>query len=109
MPFACIYVPNFSVAAVLRAEPELKTRAGVIHSRAVALGLEANVAIASNPDTAVLAARGLCATGSCGAGATARAAVTVIPPGKEAEQLGSLPVEVLFTDREDADGKKSAS
>src|SRR5439155_2126499 len=65
--------------------------AGVIHSRAGALGLEANVAIASNPDTAVLAARGLCATGSCGAGATARAAVTVIPPGKEAEQLGSLP------------------
>src|SRR5215472_8509249 len=26
MPFACIYVPNFSVAAVLRAEPDLATR-----------------------------------------------------------------------------------
>src|SRR6201998_3676170 len=26
MPFACIYVPNFSVAAALRAEPELATR-----------------------------------------------------------------------------------
>ena len=27
MPFACIYVPNFPVAAVLRAEPELRTQA----------------------------------------------------------------------------------
>ncbi len=27
MPYACIYVPNFPVAAVLRAEPELRTRA----------------------------------------------------------------------------------
>ena len=27
MPFACIYVPNFPVAAALRAEPELQNRA----------------------------------------------------------------------------------
>ena len=27
MPFACIYVPNFPVAAALRAEPELRARA----------------------------------------------------------------------------------
>src|ERR1700690_4244035 len=27
MPFACIYVPNFPVAAALRPEPELKPRA----------------------------------------------------------------------------------
>ena len=27
MPYACIYVPNFSVAAVLRSEPELRLRA----------------------------------------------------------------------------------
>ncbi len=27
MPFACIYVPNFPVAAALRAEPELQTHA----------------------------------------------------------------------------------
>ena len=47
------------------------------------LGLETNVAVASNPDTAVLAAHGF-------------AGVTVIPEGKEAEQLGSLPVEVLW-------------
>jgi len=179
MPFACIYVPNFSVAAILRAEPELKTsavaviegkppleriiavnerarRLGIapgmtkaqaelcegltlrlrsplqessahaalldcaqsfspraedaardtalldlagmeslfgslpeisraIHNRAAALGLEPNVASASNPDAALLAARGF--TG-----------VTVIASGKEAEQLGVLPAEVLFAE-----------
>ena len=30
MPFACIYVPNFSVAAALRSVPELKTHAVAI-------------------------------------------------------------------------------
>src|SRR5580692_4951705 len=189
MPFACIYVPNFPVAAALRCEPELRTCAvgilegkppletilavnekaagmGIalgmtkaqaelcaelalrprsalqesaahaalldcaqsfspcvedaacdtalldlagmesllgslpeisraIHTRAAALGLEANVAVASNPDAAVIAARGLC---SCGAGTPARVGVTVIPEGKETEQLGPLPVEVLFAD-----------
>jgi protein ImuB len=55
------------------------------------LGLDGNVAVASNPDTAVLAARGF-------------GGVTVIPPGQEAESLGSLPVEVLFGDR--IEGKK---
>lgn len=51
--------------------------------RASDLGLEANVAVASNPDAAILAARGF-------------SGVTVIPPGKEAEQLASLAVEVLL-------------
>jgi protein ImuB len=51
--------------------------------RASDLGLETSVAVAGNPDTAALAARGF-------------SGVTVIPEGKEAEQLGSLPVEVLF-------------
>jgi protein ImuB len=51
--------------------------------RASDLGLEANVAVASNPDTAVLAARGF-------------SGVTIIPAGKEAQQLGSLPLDVLF-------------
>lgn len=51
--------------------------------RACDLGLEANVAVASNPDAAVLAAHGF-------------SGVVVIPEGKEAEQLGNLPVEVLF-------------
>ncbi len=180
MPFACIYVPNFPVAAALRAEPELTTHALVIlegkpplektiainehaarmgiapgmtksqaefcaelalrprsalqessahaalldcaqsfspcvedaacdtalldlagleslfgslpdisravHARAAALSLEVNVAIASNPDAAMLAARGF-------------PGVTIIPAGQEAEQLGSLPTEVLFADQ----------
>jgi protein ImuB len=51
--------------------------------RASHLGLESSVAVAGNPETATLAARGF-------------SGVTVIPEGKEAEQLGSLPVEVLF-------------
>jgi protein ImuB len=177
MPFACIFVPNFPVAAVFRAEPELRSRAvaifegkpplekvfavnesagrvgimpgmtkaqaelcseltlhprsplqeSVAHAalldcaqsfspcvedaaadtaildlagmeslfgmlpeiahnlfrRTADLGLDANVAVASNPDAAVLAARGF-------------SGVTVIPSGQEAESLGSLPVEVLF-------------
>jgi protein ImuB len=55
-----------------------------IARRASDLGLEVNVAVAFNADTAMLAAHGF-------------SGVTVIPEGKEAEQLGSLPVEVLFT------------
>ncbi len=51
--------------------------------RASDLGLESNVAVASNPDTAIIAARGF-------------SGVTLIPQGKEAEQLGGLPIEVLF-------------
>ena len=52
------------------------------------LGLECRVAVAANPDAAILAARGF-------------SGVTVIPEGKEAEQLGSLPVEVLFAGKRD--------
>jgi protein ImuB len=51
--------------------------------RASDLGLESNVAVAANPDTAVIAARGF-------------SGVTLIPHGKEAEQLGGLPIEILF-------------
>jgi len=180
MPFASIYVPNFPVAAALRAEPELQARAlaifegkpplekiiavnekagrlGIspdmtkaqaelcselalrprsplqesaahaalldcaqsfspcvedsvcdtalldlagmeslfgslpeisraISQRAAALGLAAHIAVGPTPDAALLAARGF-------------AGVTVIPAGKEAEYLGSLPVEVLFAER----------
>src|SRR3984885_5771584 len=190
MPFACIFVPHFSVAAVSRAEPELRAlalaifegrppmekvfavnesanRAGITpgmtraqaelcseltlrpRSRlqesvahavlldcaqsfspcvedaaadmalvdvegmeslfgslpgigrslfrcAADLGLDANIAVASNPDAAVLAARGF-------------SGVTVIPSGQEAESLGSLPVEVLFAGRgagEEREGKQ---
>jgi protein ImuB len=47
------------------------------------MGLEANVAVASNPDAALLAARGF-------------PGVTLIPDGREAERLGELPMDVLL-------------
>jgi len=53
-----------------------------LKQRASELGLEANVAVASNPDAAIHAARGF-------------AGITLIPPGKQAECLGPLPVDVL--------------
>jgi protein ImuB len=187
MPFACIYVPNFPVAAALRVEPELQAHAlailegkpplekiiavdekaarvgmapgmtkaqaelcpelalrsrsrlqesaahaalldcaqsfspcvedaacdtalldlagmesllgslpeisRAIGNRAAALGFKANVAVASNPDAAVLAARGF-------------PGVTVIPLGKEAERLGPLQTAVLFTNRHEHEGDR---
>jgi protein ImuB len=75
-----------------------------IHHRATTLGLDANIAIASNPDAAMLATRGL-----CGAGAPARVCVAVIPAGKEAGYLGTLPVAVLFPDRLEGEEQKEAT
>jgi protein ImuB len=56
--------------------------AAALARRAVERGLEASVAIASNLDTAVHAARGF-------------AGVSVIPYGDEAKYLGSLPLTLL--------------
>ncbi|MFI5102040.1 MAG: hypothetical protein ACHP9V_01580 [Terriglobales bacterium] len=47
------------------------------------MGLEANIAVAANPDAALLAARGF-------------PGVTLIPKGREGERLGDLPVDVLL-------------
>jgi protein ImuB len=47
------------------------------------MGLEANIAVATNPDAALLAARGF-------------SGVTLIPEGREARQLGELTVDVLL-------------
>jgi protein ImuB len=58
--------------------------------RAFDLGLTANVAIAANPDTAVIAARGI-------------RGVTVIPEGKESECLGNLPVELLVPGEQESE------
>jgi protein ImuB len=52
-------------------------------SRVSAVGLEANIALAANPDAALHAARGF-------------NGVTVIPSGKEAQRLGMLPLPVLL-------------
>jgi protein ImuB len=69
--------------------------ARAIYHRALTLGLEANIATASNPDAAMLAARGF-------------SGVTVIPTGKEAERLGPLSIEVLFADQLEDEQKKEA-
>lgn len=50
--------------------------------RALELGLDAQIAVASKIDASILAARGL-------------SGITVIPTDKEAEVLGNLPVDVL--------------
>jgi len=54
-----------------------------IAQRVLQMGLEANIAVASNPDAALLAARGF-------------SGVTLISDGHEAERLGDLPVDVLL-------------
>src|SRR5580698_3789249 len=58
--------------------------------RAFDLGLTANVAVAANPDTAMLAARGF-------------RGVTVIPEGKESKRLGNLPVELLLIELQESE------
>jgi nucleotidyltransferase/DNA polymerase involved in DNA repair len=60
------------------------------------LGLEANVAVAANPDTARFAARGF-------------PGVTVIPEGKEAERLGNLPLDVLVPELASPDPSNEAA
>jgi protein ImuB len=75
--------------------------ASALHHNARTLGLEAHIATASNPDAAMLAARGF-------------SGVTVIPAGQEAERMGSLPVEVLFADclgssEKESEPKKAAN
>jgi protein ImuB len=68
------------MASLFGTLPEI---AGNVFRRAADLGLDANVAVASNPDAAALAARGF-------------SGVTVISSGQEGGALGPLPLEVLF-------------
>lgn len=61
-----------------------------IYRRAWQMGLETNVAVASTLEAALLAAHGF-------------SGVTVVPARKEAQCLGSLPIEALFADESDAE------
>src|SRR6266849_7161870 len=54
-----------------------------LERRVSQIGLEANIAVAANPDAALLAARGF-------------PGVTLIPEGHEAGRLGDLPVDVML-------------
>jgi len=69
--------------------------ARALFERALTLGFKPNIAVASNSDAALLAARGF-------------SGITVIPAGKEVEHLGALPVTVLFAEQLDADQKDEA-
>ena len=82
----------FGMESLLGPLPEI---ARALRCRASDLGLETNVAVAANPDAAVLAARGF-------------SGVTVIPSSQEADRLGSLSTEVLFADRLEGEEKKEA-
>jgi protein ImuB len=57
--------------------------AGNLASRVSKINLEANIAIAANPDAAMHAARGFAGT-------------TIIPAGEEAHRLGVLPLRILL-------------
>src|ERR1700723_1099180 len=61
----------------------LPTIARDLAQRVSQMGLEANVAVAVNPDAALLAARGF-------------PGITLIPEGRETQQMGDLPVDVLL-------------
>jgi protein ImuB len=75
------------LAQLFGAEPEIGAH---LARRSGECGLIASVAIASNVDTALIAARGF-------------AGVTVIPAGEETKRLGELPVGVLLPSVETAE------
>jgi protein ImuB len=54
-----------------------------LRSRVHNVGLEANIAVAANPDAAMHAARGF-------------EGITILPPGSEMRRLGVLPVQILL-------------
>ena len=69
--------------------------ASELTARVMAVGMEANIAVAANPDAALHAAQGFHGT-------------TVIPGGKEAKRLGGLPLQVLLNRFEMPAQKKAA-
>ena len=72
--------------------------AGDLARRVYEMGLESNLALASNPDAALLAGRGFAGT-------------TLIHEGREAERLGDLTVDVLlesFSSSFSSDAKQAA-
>jgi protein ImuB len=79
-------LPGIVLLNLAGIEPLLGPLTKIAHDlawRVSQMGLEANVAVAANPDAALLAARGF-------------SGVTLIPEGREAQQLGDLPVDVLL-------------
>lgn len=69
--------------------------AGDLMLRITAVGMEANIALAANPDAAMHAARGF-------------DGITVIPTAQERQRLGVLPIQVLLDTFEISSQKKAA-
>jgi protein ImuB len=72
----------FSIVGLGRLFGDPQEIAAVVARRGAEAGIHANLAVSTDPDTAVLAAKN-------------RKGLTLIPPGKEADRLGELPVNVL--------------
>ena len=77
----------FSIVGLGRLIGTPQEIAAAIARRGAEAGMQANLAISSDPDTAVLAAQHI-------------RGITLIPPGREADRLGGLPVHVLPADAE---------
>jgi len=111
--FACVYAPSceqvtllalassfsplvedtapgmviFSIVGLGRLIGTPQEIAAAVARRGAEAGIQANLAISADPDTAMLAARYL-------------RGITLIPPDREADRLGTLPVDVLPADPE---------
>ena len=77
----------FSISGLGKLIGSVHQIAAEIARRGAEAGVRANLAVAGNPDTAVLAARNL-------------AGVTLIAPGREADLLGTISVQALDADPE---------
>ena len=111
--FACVYAPSceqatllalassfsplvedtapgmviFSIVGLGRLIGTPQEIAATVARRGAEAGIQANLAISADPDTAMLAARHL-------------RGITLIPPDREADRLGALPVHVLPAETE---------
>ncbi len=72
----------FSIVGLGRLIGTPQEIAAAVARRGAEAGIQANLAISADPDTAILAARHL-------------RGITLIPPDREADRLGALPVHVL--------------
>ena len=72
----------FSIVGLSRLIGSPKEICAVVARRGAEAGIQANLAVSADPDTAVLMASN-------------RKGLTLIPPGKETDALSGLPVEVL--------------
>jgi protein ImuB len=81
---------TFEIAGTDRVFGPPQTLARQIVQSAARLGIEVNVALASNPDAALIAAKG-------------RTGISIVRPGEERKCLSALPIDVLSPTTEQAE------